>query len=162
MENISKDGDVEEFWHRLEQQPIVMLTDMFTDGLRCRPMAARFRQQESAIWFLTDRDSAKVDEVAARPDIGISVADTGANLYMSVTGTCELVDDAAKIAELWSAADKIFFDGPNDPRIILMRITPSQGQIWSGPSGPVAAVKMALSLLTGNKPDLGDAQKVHL
>ena len=162
MDRVSDNDEVNQFWHRLEKQAIVMLTDTFAGGLRCRPMAARIRPQEGAIWFLTDRDSAKVDEVTAEPDVCIAVVDTGANLYMSLTGTCSLIEDRAKIAELWSAADKIFFDSPEDTRIVAMRVTPTQGQTWAGPSGPVAAVKMALSLLTGDKPSLGETQKVQL
>jgi general stress protein 26 len=162
MVDTPQENEVAQFWRRLSKEPIVMFTDLFTGGLRCRPMAPRSREDEGVIWFLTDRDSAKVDEVFAEPDVGLAIMDTGANLYMSVTGQCEIFDDKAKIADLWSPADKLFFDGPDDPRIILLCVTPSEGQTWSGPSGPVAAAKMAFSILTGRKLDLGEAQKVQL
>jgi general stress protein 26 len=162
MSDTPRENDVAQFWHRLSKEPIVMFTDLFTGGLRSRPMAPRARKDEGVIWFLTDRDSAKVDEVFAKPDVALAIMDTGGNLYISVTGTCEIFENKDKIANLWSPADKIFFDGPEDPRIILLCVTPSEGQTWSGPSGPIAAVKMAFSLLTGSKPDLGEAQKVQL
>jgi general stress protein 26 len=162
MTDMPRENEVAQLWHRLSKEPIVMFTDMFTGGLRCRPMAPRSRQDEGVIWFMTDRDSAKVDEVFAEPDAGLAIMDTGGNLYMSVTGKCEIFDNKAKIADLWSPADKLFFDGPDDPRIILLCVTPSEGQTWSGPSGPVAAVKMAFSILTGSEPDIGEAQKVQL
>jgi general stress protein 26 len=155
-------ADVSQFWHYLSKEPIVMFTDTFSGGLRSRPMAARAREDEGVIWFMTDRESAKVDEVSANPGVALAVVDTGANLYMSVTGTCEILDSLEKTAELWSPADKLFFDGPDDPRIILLCITPSEGQTWSGPSGIVAAVKMAFSIVTGSKAILGKAQKVQL
>jgi general stress protein 26 len=162
MIDTPRENDVAQFWHRLSKEPIIMFTDLFTGGLRSRPMAPRAREDEGVIWFLTDRDSAKVDEVFTKPDVALAIMDTGGNLYMSVTGKCEIFDDKAKIADLWSPADKLFFDGPDDPRIILLCVTPSEGQTWSGPCGPIAAVKMAFSLLTGKKPDLGEAQKVQL
>jgi general stress protein 26 len=162
METTMIQAGVSKFWHHLSKEPIVMFTDLFSQGLRCRPMAARAREDENAIWFLTDRDSAKIDEVRARPDVSLSIADTGANLYISVTGECRIIDDRAMIAELWSPADKIFFDGPDDPRIILLQVKPSEGQIWSGPSGIVAAIKMAFAIVTGTKADLGEARKVQL
>jgi general stress protein 26 len=155
-----EESTVAQFWHRLSKEPIVMFTDMFTGGLRSRPMASRARENEGVIWFLTDRDSAKVDEVVANSHVALAVIDTGANLYMSVTGTCEIFDNAKKIAQLWSPADKLFFDGADDPRIVALCVTPSEGQTWSGPSGPVAAVKMAFSILTGTKVELGAAEKV--
>lgn len=158
----SREDNVAQFWHRLSKEPIIMFTDLFTGGLRSRPMAPRAREDEGVIWFLTDRDSAKVDEVFANPSVGLSVVDTGANLYMSVTGKCEIIDNRAKIVDLWSPADKLFFDSPQDPRIILLCVTPSEGQSWSGPCGPIAAIKMAFSLITGTKPDLGEAEKVQL
>jgi general stress protein 26 len=162
MVHAPRENSVAQFWGRLSHEPIVMFTDMFSGGLRSRPMAPRAREDEGVIWFLTDRDSAKVDEVIANSSVALVVVDTGANLYMSVTGTCEIIDNSEKIAELWGPADKLFFDGPDDPRIVLLCVTPSEGQTWSGPSGPVAAVKMAFSLLTGKKPDVGEAQKVQL
>jgi general stress protein 26 len=162
MDITTTQADVSQFWHRLSKEPIVMLTDTFTGGLRSRPMAARAREDEGVIWFLTDRDSAKVDEVSTNPGVALAVVDTGANLYISVTGTCEIFDNLEKTREVWSPADKLFFDGPDDPRIVLLCVTPSEGQTWSGPSGPVAAVKMAFSILTGAKPKLGIATKVKL
>ena len=36
MEQVSNDDEVRLFWQRLEKQPIVMLTDTFAGGLRCR------------------------------------------------------------------------------------------------------------------------------
>lgn len=154
--------DVAEFWHRLSKEPIVMFTDLFTGGLRCRPMAARAREDEGVIWFLTDHQSAKVEEVRANSHVALGVMDTGSNIYMSVTGECEIFQNRAKIADLWSPADKLFFDGPDDPRITLLCVTPREGQSWTGPSGPVAALKMAFSLMTGAKPDIGETQKVTL
>jgi general stress protein 26 len=162
MTDNPSENEVAQFWRRLSKEPIVMFTDRFTGGLRCRPMVPRARQDEGVIWFMTDRDSAKVDEVSAEPDVGLAIMDTGANLYMSVTGKCEIFANKAKIADLWSPADKLFFDSADGPRIILLCVTPSEGQTWSGPSGPVAAVKMAFSILTGSKADLGEAQKVQL
>ena len=46
-----QEKEVTKFWERLEKQPIVMLTDTFSSGLRSRPMAARIRATENAIWF---------------------------------------------------------------------------------------------------------------
>jgi general stress protein 26 len=162
MVDTLKENSVAQFWHRLSNEPIVMFTDMFTGGLRSRPMASRAREDEGVIWFLTDRESAKVDEVLANSSVALAVVDVGANLYMSVTGTCKIFDNAEKIAELWSPADKLFFDGPDDPRIVLLCVAPSEGQTWSGPSGPVAAMKVAFSILTGTKAEIGTAEKVKL
>lgn len=162
MDITTTQADVSQFWHHLSKEPIVMFTDTFSGGLRSRPMAARAREEEGVIWFLTDRESAKVDEVSANPNVALAVVDTGDNLYMSVTGTCEIFDNSQKVGQLWSAADKLFFDSPDDPRIVLLCVTPSEGQTWSGPSGPIAAVKMAFSILTGSQANLGKAQKVKL
>lgn len=158
----TENTDVQEFWHQLSKHHIVMLTDVFSGGLRARPMGAITRIEEGLIWFMTDRDSAKVDEVEANPEVNLSIADAAANLYISITGHCSVVDDRSKIEELWSPPHKAFFDGPDDSRIVLLRVTPDQGQMWSGPAGPIAAAKMMFAALTGNKPDLGTTTKVAL
>lgn len=153
---------VDDFWDRLSGERVVMLTDGFGGGLRARPMAPIVRQDEHAVWFMTDRNSSKVEEILAHPSVCLSVAHAVSNDYMSVTGTAMLVDDPARIRDFWSQAAGAFFSGPDDPRIVLLRVEPEAAEIWSGPSVPVAAVKMAIANLTGSRPDLGETGHVDL
>jgi general stress protein 26 len=77
-----------------------------------------------------------------------------------VTGSADVLDDRAKIKELWTSADKAFWDDANDPSIRVVRITPSAAEYWDSPGSIVTAVKLAYAGATGAKPKLGEHKKV--
>ena len=66
---------VDRVWDIIEKVGVAMLTTQFADGLRARPLEARPDRQEGIIWFLSDVRSAKDDEVAASPQVGLVFID---------------------------------------------------------------------------------------
>lgn len=147
-------------WDILEDAHVCMLVDSFQAGLRARPMGIQLDDSKSAIWFFTDADSGKVDEVARNPEVCLSVQD--GTTYASVTGKAEIVDDRAKMKELWGvAADAWYPDGPETPGLTLLKVIPEIGEYWDGPSMLVAGVKMLAASVTDERPDMGENRKVR-
>ncbi|SDQ15367.1 pyridoxamine 5'-phosphate oxidase family protein [Quadrisphaera sp. DSM 44207] len=141
-----------------------MMTTIGADGEpHCRPMATTDVGPDGVLWFFTSTDSQKARDVAANPNVGLGYADPGDNLWVSVTGTAELVRDRAKVQELWSAPLKAFFpDGPEDPEVALLRVTPTKGEVWDGPSSAVGrAVAFARTLASGAQTPPGDDVKLE-
>ena len=144
---------------------IAMLTTIGADGTpRCRPMGTREVGPEGELWFFTYEDSRKVRDVRDNPRVSLGYADHEDGLWVSVAGTAELVSDRAKAKELWSPFLRAFFpDGPDDPRIVLLRVTPEEGEIWDGPSSAVGlAVAFAKAYASGAKEPPGDDVKLDL
>jgi general stress protein 26 len=89
-------------------------------------------------WFFTWRDSQKVRELGRDPSVALSyVGGTkSAPVWISVTGTAKIVDDAEKKTELWLKELEQWFDvGPEDPAIVLIRVKASRAQWWSYKDG---------------------------
>ena len=108
-------------------------------------------------------DAPKADELARRPEVCVTLSRSGAYRYVSISGDAELVDDRAKLEELWHASDNQWFDGPDDPRAVLLKVTPHHGQIWEGVSGPAAVAEFWFSAASGVDPDaLRRAEKAEL
>ncbi|MNL64122.1 hypothetical protein D3C87_1883100 [compost metagenome] len=82
--------------------------------------------------------------------------------YVSVTGTATVLDDRAKVHDIWDASNRAFWDDENDPNICVLRVRPSMAEFWAGDGKVVNTVKMAAAALTGMKPDLGLNRKVSL
>jgi general stress protein 26 len=151
-------------WELMERIKVGLLVthDQRGGELRARPVHAHPAPGENAIYFLTDADSAKVYEIADNRNVCIAFADASGQKYVSVSGTASVSDDRAKIKEFWTASDKSFWTDENDPRIRVVRIDVSEAEYWDNFSTAFAAIKIAISAVTGAKPNLGENAKVDL
>jgi general stress protein 26 len=155
----------EDIWGKLEDQHVCMLVEQTGSAampVRARPMAPLARKAEGVIWFVTDRSSNKVTDLADDSAVLLLFQDMGANFHAAIEGAAAIVDDRAKVRDLWSPVMKNFFDGPDDARIILIAVTPQACEYWAGPSQVVAGIKMAFTAATGVKTDVGTQGRVRL
>lgn len=144
---------------------IAMLTTIATDGtLRCRPMATQLVDPTSgAFWFFTADDSPKVEEIFDHRQVGLAYAAAGKQSYVSISGRAMVLRDQAKARELWTPLAKIWFpEGPDDPRLALIRVEMTAAEYWDAPSGKMVQLySLAKLALTGQPPDkLGENVKV--
>ena len=153
--------DLDRVWELLEKHSIGMLTTQFAGGLRSRPVDARPDRAAGKIFFLTDINGHKDDEIAARPDVCFVVTVPGDHVYLSITARAAVSRDPAKAAQIWKKADEVWWKGgASDPDLRVMRLDPVMAELWDGPSNTlVAAYEFAKARLTGEKPLLGENVK---
>ncbi len=150
----------EKMWEIIEGTRECMVVDRFAGGMRARPMALMPERETGAIWFITAKDSQKVDEIEANPEVCITISD-GSD-YASVTGHAEIVDDVAKLKDLWNVGvDAWFPKGPEGGEACLLRVNPVLGEYWDTPGTVVSGIKMAVASIRDERPDLGDNEKVR-
>jgi general stress protein 26 len=148
-------------WDIVESVGVCMLTTRFADGLRARPVEARPDRKAGLVYFLTDVRAGKDDEIAAHHGVGLVFIDSKDKAYLSITARAEVLDDHAKAREIWKETDSVWWDGPDDPNVRVLRVTPLTAELWDGPaSKAVAAYEFAKARLTGEKPNLGENRKV--
>jgi general stress protein 26 len=148
-------------WDIIERVGVCMLTTRFDDGLRARPLEARPDRGAGVIWFVTDNDSAKEHEIEVEEDVGLVFVDAKANAYLSLTARAGVWRDHAKAAELWKSTDNVWWHGPNDSHVCVLRVTPLTAELWDGPaSKAVAAFEFVKTRLLGTEPNLGENRKV--
>ena len=112
------------------------------------------------IWIITDLRSAKEHEIEAEHDIGLTFIDKTENAYLSLTARTEVRRDHAKAAEIWKITDTMWWHGPDDPNVCVLRVTPLTAELWDGPaSKAVAAFEFVKSRLSDKKPNLGENRK---
>jgi general stress protein 26 len=81
--------------------------------------------------------------------------------YLSITARAEVWHDHAKAAEIWKSTDDMWWKGPDDPNVCVLRVRPLTAELWDGPaSTAVAAFEFAKARITGQKPNLGENRKV--
>ena len=86
------------------------------------------------VWFFSWRDSQKVRDLEKDSSVGLSyTAGTKAKpVWISVRGKGRIIDDAAKKKELWlGELDRWFDKGPEDPKVVLIRVRAAHASWWS-------------------------------
>ena len=149
-------------WDIIEKVRVGMLTTRFDGGLRARPLEPRPDRAEGVIYFITDVRGAKDDEIAAAPDVCLVMIDQKYKAYLSISGHATVARDEARAAAIWKKTDEVWWpEGPRDPNVRVLRLTPERAELWDGPSNSaVAAFEFAKARVTGTKPDLGENRKV--
>jgi general stress protein 26 len=156
-------GDIDRVWTLVKDIPVAMVVTHDGQGqnVRARPMAPRPAQEEGAIYFLTDVDSPKAEEIRRNNMICLALADHRSRLYLSISGHAEVVDDRNRIKQIWSVYDKAFWPDESDPRIRILRVTPETAEVWEGAGAVVTAVKLVAATVSGARISLGANQKIE-
>jgi general stress protein 26 len=144
---------------------IAMMTTMDDDGtLRSRPMSTQKAEFDGTIWFFTESDTPKVDDIHHEYDVNLSYARPDKQQYVSVSGKATLVRDRAKMAELWNPALKAWFpDGLDQANLALIRVDAEKAQYWDTPGGLVATtIGLIKALATGQSAEAGENKQVTL
>jgi general stress protein 26 len=159
---------LDELYKLIEGIEIAMFTTRRADGrLVSRPMATQKREPGTDLWFVTDIDSEKVDDLTA--DSHVSVAYYKSWEWVSVSGTVTISQDRDMIRELYKPDWKAWFGdeggardgGPDDPRLALLLVDIHSAVYGKrNKAGPLALFEVAKGFVTGKRPDVSDVREV--
>ena len=153
--------DIDRVWDIVEKVGVGMLTTRCAEGLRSRPVEPRLDRGAGLIRIITDVRGLKDDEIERSPDVGLVVISADDKAYLSITGGAVATRDAAMAKKIWHKSDDLWWpDGPDDPNVRVIVLTPSFAELWDGPSSSVVvAYEIAKAKVTGDKPNLGENRK---
>jgi general stress protein 26 len=141
---------------------IAMLTSVAPDGkLISKPMATQDVELDGDVWFIAERDSQKVRNIEARPHVNVSYSDRSS--WLSLSGTATVVDDSAKLEELWNTFTDAWLEGgPENPNNVLIRVEADSAEYWDSPGSKVTQVlNLVKAKVTGERYE-GDNESVDL
>ena len=142
---------------------LAMLTTMREEDHHARPMATQEMGEDGTIWFLTSEGSNKVQEIEKNPHVGLAYSDSGSECYVSIAGTAKVTDDRELIRKFWNPFYKAWFEGPEDPSIRVIEITPSSAEYWDTKGGKIVSLLyMAASAVTGKNLENSENEEVDL
>jgi general stress protein 26 len=135
----------------------MFVTTMLDGGLRARPMATQDSEFAGKIWFMTDKDSDKIKEIAKNKTVSLEYASGNGVTFVSISGEAAVVDDKAKIKELWNPFLKAWFEGPEDPKVALVEVTVHRAEYWNNKGGKLGGLAdIAITAVTGNANTLDE------
>ena len=120
------------------------------------------RRDENAVYFLTDTHRHKDEEIARDPRVCLAFVELRQSGLRLDLGAALVLNDRAKIKQLWSLPAKAWWDSAEDPAIRLLRITPQDAEYWDSPGKIVSYVKMAAAAVSKSRPELGENEKVAM
>lgn len=123
-----------------------------------RPMTVLEVDDAGYLWFIAGRSAHQDDEIQKDPFVHLMLQSGKRAGFLNLYGLAQEVKDIHKVKSLWSPSLEIWFEGPNDPELVLISVEVLEGHYWDNQhSAPVAAFKYLKSLLTGDQ----DLDGVH-
>lgn len=158
----------EQLWKLIKDIRFAMFTTRHDNGhLHARPMTTQNKaiNEDDSLWFFMSRSSDPVRDLQAQAQVNVSYANTDDDRYVSVSGTAQLVDDAARKRALWSKLNEAWFPkGPDDPDLALVQVRITHAEYWDVKSSKLVQLfEMAKAAVTGRPPtDMGDHGQVRM
>lgn len=156
-----KSSPTAEFHELLCTFEIAVLTTGSGEQTHSRPMAIVRVEDNCDLWFITNVNSSKVQEVKEDSTVQV-ICQNGWKSCLVISGRAALDRDRNKIREFWKKSYNVWFpDGPDDPNIVLIRVFGSRGEYWdsSGVNALVYAYEAVKALATGSTP--ADKKELH-
>lgn len=156
IKNLSNNEAIEKL-KELANGKICLLCTYEANEIVSRPMGTQGVDEDGSIWFFSSRGSVKNLQIKKYNKVYLMYADPGKSNYLSLNGHAEIVNNQAKIEELWNPLAKAWFEkGKDDPDITLLKVTPDEGHYWDTKNGKlISMLKIVTAALTGNHMDGG-------
>jgi general stress protein 26 len=149
---------------------VAQFTTRRADGhLVSRPMQVQRRVEGSDLWFMSNGEAHKLEELANDPHVNCAFYNSSSREWVSVSGTAVVSRDKRIIHDLYQADWKAWLGdeggerngGPDDPRITLVLIE-AHSVIYSKKDrpAPVQLFEVAKGMVTGEPPKLADTREL--
>jgi general stress protein 26 len=161
---------LDELYNLIEGIEIAMFTTRRPDGrLVSRPMATQTQAEGSDLWFVTNIESHKLDELDFDPQVNLAYYKDRTREWVSVSGTATVTQDRKAIHELYRKDWKAWFGdeggerdgGPDDPRLALILVdVESVTYLKVDKPQPLVLFEVAKGILTGTPPNVGKQREL--
>lgn len=130
--------------------------------LHGRPMALLQKEFDGTLYFFTSKSSPKTHEIEHDPEVCVTFADDHSMTYVSMTGTAKFNEDTVKIEELWSPMSSAWFDGKDDPDLVVLEVKVERAEYWDSKSNRMTQIYEVIKAhVTGAAPNLGENRKLN-
>ena len=161
---------IDELYDLIDGIETAMFTTRRPNGqLVSRPMATQERIDGADLWFVTDIDTHKLDELALDPHVNCAYYNNKSREWVSVSGLARVSKNRQKIRQLYKPDWKAWFGdeggdrdgGPNDPRIALIMVEADSATYMKvNKPRPIVLFEVLKGMVTGSRIDIGEVKEV--
>lgn len=128
----------EKVWNMISDIGVGMLVTQDGFDLRSRPMQLIQDSYDGKIWFYTNLNDNKSDEIKEDRNICLIFSCPKSKTYVSLTGTASISKDKNLINKFWSPFVAAWFpEGKDDPSCALIELKINHGEHWDANVGKV-------------------------
>lgn len=140
-----------------------------TGQLVSRPMATQDRIEGADLWFVSNAETHKLDELGLDPHVNCAYYNNRTHEWVSVSGVAHVSKNRNRIRQLYKESWKAWFGddggerdgGPNDPRIALIMVEAEIATYMKvNKSRPVLLFEVIRAKVTGSGPRIGDIREI--
>ena len=149
----------------IEDHNVSMLTTKQNDGLlKSRPMGISEINEDGSMWFFSNENSCKSNEIEAHPQVNINISDSKKQVYVSISGKASIHKDKEKMKELMNPMVKAWFpDGIDDPTISLIKVQMEKAAYWTNDNNKLTQLfELGKAWATGKQADIGEHESVEV
>jgi general stress protein 26 len=161
---------LDDLYALVDGMEVAMMTTRRPDGqLVSRPMQTQERRSGTDLWFVTNLESHKLEELATDPHVNLAYYKDRTREWVSVSGTAIVSRDKRLIHEFYKADWRAWFGdeggardgGPDDPRIALILVE-AQSVTYSKKDRPAPLVlfNIVKGIVTGEPPKTSDVREL--
>jgi len=161
---------IDDLYDLIEGIEMAMFTTRRSNGqLVSRPMATQGRIEGTDLWFVTNVETHKLDELALDPHVNCAYYNGKTREWVSVSGVAHVSRNKARIRQLYKEDWKAWFGdeggdldgGPNDPRLALIMVAAESATYMKvNKPRPVVLFEVLKGMVTGSRVDIGEVREV--
>ena len=105
-----------------------------------------FFNDNFTLYTVTSKDTHKVDELSKNPYTHILIGYDGKGFgdeFLEIEGKVEISSDDSMKEKIWNRVLKGWFDGPEDPKMVVLKVTPSQIKLMNSKGEDPKFVKIS-------------------
>ena len=157
--------DVAELAERIKGIRFAMVTlpDAVGD-IHGRPLTVQDVDFDGTFWFLVSKSAEWTSAAGAGIAANVALDDAKDGRWISVSGAATLVEDRARIQEMWSPLYEAWFDGPDDPDLVLLRVESNSADYWDADANRIVRLARLVRAAVsggGEGDDTGDRGTLH-
>lgn len=91
-----------------------------------------FFNDHFTLYTVTNKETEKVDELSKNPNTHILIGYDGKGFgdeYLAIEGKVEISSDEGMREKVWNKMMRFWFNGPDDPKMVVLKITPTLIQV---------------------------------
>lgn len=93
-----------------------------------------FFNDNFTLYTVTSKGTHKVEELSNNPYTHILIGYDGKGFgdsFLEIEGKVEISSDESMKEKVWNKALRFWYDGPDDPQMVVLKITPSQMRLMN-------------------------------
>jgi general stress protein 26 len=150
----------EQIWEIIEPIKVAMLVTEDNGTLRARPMELVQDDFKGELYFYSNKEDEKIDEIISNPRICLTFEDRRNNEYVSISSLAIIESSPDLVDKYWSPSVSAWFPGGRDTACMIV-VDCKQAEIWDSTTSKMKILyQVAIANMTNSKPKLGENVKL--